>query len=234
MVEEFAVLEVELLPSLSPLFFCDLLISSFLNDQNPFQSWKNHRGSTSSEDTRSIWFGLHINLIETENNIQDVCTRCRKTNYDSNLFPSTISYGWQKADQLTIYNLVRRVVSHEHPISRVQGVQFRWFYITIIPLRLYHVSGLSWSITLFRLLTWLTITYGRLFIFFLMDFRSSPKKLGMISLKKTASTGIPRPKCCPPGALGATTCRRAESSLRGDVETLPGGRGVLGVWRWDT
>lgn len=32
-----------------------------------------------------------------------------------------------------------------------------------------------------------------------------------------------RPKCCPPGALGATTCRRAESSLRGDVETLPGG-----------
>ena len=66
--------------------------------------------------------------------------------------------------------------------------------------------------------------------FFLMDFRSSPKKLGMISLKKTASTGIPRPKCCPPGALGATTCRRAaEFSLRGDVETLPGGRGVLGV-----
>ena len=83
------------------------------------------------------------------------------------------------------------VVSHEHPISRVQGVQFqpnpgwfRWFYITIIPLRLYHVSGLSWSITLFRLLTWLTITYGGLFIFFLKDFRSSPKKLGMISLKK--------------------------------------------------
>eukprot|EP00435_Cladocopium_sp_Y103_P006583 s1683_g2.t1 len=34
-----------------------------------------------------------------------------------------------------------------------------------------------------------------------------------------------RPKCCPPGALGATACRAGASvpSLRGEVETLPGG-----------
>ena len=61
------------------------------------------------------------------------------------------------------------------------------------------------------------------------SFNSYVKLPEGILKKKTASTGQSRPKCCPPGALGATTCRAAESSLRGDVETLPGGAGYSGA-----